>query len=312
MAVAHFAGSAFALQQCWVPLRFTPGSMLAPATRVLENATAVTSYRLWSAVSKGNHRLKSVPHQGLVLPKKKSIQKTVENLRDEIQRHEDLYYLHDNPEISDREYDALIENLRQLEEKNPEFISPDSPTQRVGGKPAEAFPEFLHRRPMLSLDNSYNIDELRAYDERCRKLADGAALEYVAELKIDGLSLSSHYQDGLFVRGVTRADGQRGQDVTANVRTIRSVPLRLRAKSSPGPEIEVRGEAYLSRKVFERINAEREEDVEPRFANPRNAAAGAIRQLDPVMVQKRRLEMFAYDMLAGDRKAFATHWEALN
>jgi DNA ligase (NAD+) len=182
----------------------------------------------------------------------------------------------------------------------------------VGGRPAEGFPEFFHRRPMLSLDNSYNIDELRAFDERCRKLADGAALEYVAELKIDGLSLSTHYQDGLFVRGVTRGDGSRGEDVTANVRTIRSVPLKLRAKSSPGRELEVRGEAYLSRKVFERINAEREEEGEPRFANPRNAAAGAIRQLDPAMVQKRRLEMFAYDMLAGDRKAFATHWEALN
>jgi DNA ligase (NAD+) len=246
------------------------------------------------------------------LPKRPSIRKAINDLRAEIQRHEDLYYLHDNPEISDREYDALIEKLRQLEEKNPELISPDSPTQRVGGKPAAAFPEFLHRRPMLSLDNSYNIDELRAFDERCRKLADGAALEYVAELKIDGLSLSSHYQDGLFVRGVTRGDGQRGEDVTANVRTIRSVPLKLRAKSSPGREIEVRGEAYLPRKIFERINAEREEEGEPRFANPRNAAAGAIRQLDPAMVAKRRLDMFAYGMLAGERKPFATHWEALD
>jgi DNA ligase (NAD+) len=246
------------------------------------------------------------------LPKRTSIEKAIKDLRGEIQRHEDLYYLQDNPQISDREYDALIEKLRELEEKNPQFITPDSPTQRVGGRPAEGFPEFFHRRPMLSLDNSYNIDELRAFDERCRKLADGAALEYVAELKIDGLSLSTHYQDGLFVRGVTRGDGSRGEDVTANVRTIRSVPLKLRAKSSPGRELEVRGEAYLSRKVFERINAEREEEGEPRFANPRNAAAGAIRQLDPAMVQKRRLEMFAYDMLAGDRKAFATHWEALN
>jgi DNA ligase (NAD+) len=246
------------------------------------------------------------------LPKRTSIEKAITDLREEIQRHEDLYYLQDNPQISDREYDALIEKLRQLEEKNPKFISPDSPTQRVGGRPAEGFPEFVHRRPMLSLDNSYNIDELRAFDERCRKLADGAALEYVAELKIDGLSLSTHYQDGLFVRGVTRGDGSRGEDVTANVRTIRSVPLKLRAKSSPGPEIEVRGEAYLSRKVFERINAEREEEGEPRFANPRNAAAGAIRQLDPAMVEKRRLEMFAYDLLAGERKPFATHWEALN
>jgi len=256
-------------------------------------------------------RLKSIL-PGPTLPKRPSIEKAIKDLRQEIQRHEDLYYLQDNPQISDREYDALIEKLRELEEKNPQFISPDSPTQRVGGRPAEGFPEFFHRRPMLSLDNSYNIDELRAFDERCRKLADGAALEYVAELKIDGLSLSNHYQDGLFVRGVTRGDGSRGEDVTANVRTIRSVPLRLRVKSPPGPEIEVRGEAYLSRKVFERINAEREEEGEPRFANPRNAAAGAIRQLDPVMVQKRRLEMFAYDMLAGDRKAFATQWEALN
>jgi DNA ligase (NAD+) len=247
------------------------------------------------------------------LPKRPSIEKTIKDLREEIQRHEDLYYLHENPEISDREYDELLEKLRQLEAANPEFISPDSPTQRVGGRPAEGFPEFVHRRPMLSLDNSYSIDELRAFDERCGKLADGAALEYVAELKIDGLSLSTHYREGLFVRGVTRGDGQRGEDVTTNVRTIRSVPLQLPARTSKvGPEIEVRGEAYLSRKVFERINAEREEAGEARFANPRNAAAGAIRQLDPAMVAKRRLDMFAYDVLAGERKPFATQWEALN
>src|SRR5882724_8110080 len=250
---------------------------------------------------------------GPTLRKKSSVEKTINDLRAEIQRHEDLYYLHENPEISDREYDELVEKLRQLEEKDPQFISPDSPTQRVGGKPAEGFAEFIHRRPMLSLDNSYNIDELRAFDERCRKLADGAPLEYVAELKIDGLSLSTHYQDGLFVRGVTRGDGQRGEDVTPNVRTIRSVPLKLRtATAKVGPEIEIRGEAYLPRKVFERSNAEREEEGEPRFANPRNAAAGAIRQLDPGMVAKRRLDMFAYDLLAGDRKPFATHWQALD
>src|SRR5438067_872642 len=166
---------------------------------------------------------------------------------------------------------------------------------------------------MLSLDNSYNIDELRAFDARCRKLADDRPIEYVAELKIDGLSLSIHYEDGIFGRGVTRGDGFRGEDVTPNVRTIRSVPLKLRdAAKKVATEIEVRGEAYLPRRVFERINAEREELGEPRFANPRNAAAGAIRQLDPAMVAKRRLDMFAYDVLAGDRKAFATHWEALN
>jgi DNA ligase (NAD+) len=247
------------------------------------------------------------------LAKRPSIEKTIKDLRVEIQRHEDLYYLHENPEISDREYDELIEKLRQLETRHPQFITPDSPTQRVGGKAAEGFPEFVHRRPMLSLDNSYSIEELRAFDERCVKLADGAPLEYVAELKIDGLSLSTHYQDELFVRGVTRGDGQRGEDVTANVRTIRSVPLKLRSGTEKvGREVEVRGEAYLSRKVFERINAEREEQGEPRFANPRNAASGAIRQIDPAMVAKRRLALFTYDVLAGDRKPFATHWEALD
>ncbi len=247
------------------------------------------------------------------MPKRTSIEKKINELREEIRRHEDLYYLEENPEISDREYDLLIERLRELEAEHPQLVTPDSPTQRVGGRPAEGFPEFIHRRPMLSLDNSYSIEELRAFDERCRRLADGAAPVYVAELKIDGLSLSLHYEDGLFIRGLTRGDGSRGEDVTANVRTIRSVPLKLRGDSGKvAREIEVRGEAYLSRKVFARINAEREEEGEARFANPRNAASGAIRQLDPAMVAKRRLEMFAYDMLAGERKPFATHWEALD
>lgn len=245
--------------------------------------------------------------------KQKSIEKSIARLREDIQRHEELYYVQDNPEISDREYDELIEKLRKLEQQHPEFLTPDSPTQRVGGRPAEGFPEFTHRRPMLSLDNSYNIDELRAFDERCRKLAGGKAPDYVAELKIDGLSISIHYENGLFVRGVTRGDGFRGEDVSSNVRTIRSVPLKLRVESGKiGRELEVRGEVYLSRKVFEKINAEREEEGEARFANPRNAAAGAIRQLDPAIVARRRLELFAYDAFVGDRKAFDTHWEALN
>ncbi|MGQ0763780.1 MAG: NAD-dependent DNA ligase LigA [Acidobacteriota bacterium] len=247
------------------------------------------------------------------MSKQRSIEKQIQALRAEIRRHEDLYYLEENPEISDQEYDELLEKLRELEAEHPELITPDSPTQRVGGRPAEGFPEFLHRRPMLSLDNSYNIEELRAFDARCRKLADGQSLEYVAELKIDGLSLAVHYKNAVFVRGVTRGDGFRGEDVTSNVRTIRSIPLKLndRAKKVAN-EIEVRGEAYLSRKVFEKINREREEAGEPRFANPRNAAAGTLRQLDPSITSRRRLEMFAYDVLAGERKAFATHWEALN
>jgi DNA ligase (NAD+) len=244
---------------------------------------------------------------------KQSTDKTIERLRDEIRHHDELYYLQENPEISDREYDALMERLRELEAKHPELITPDSPTQRVSGKPAEGFPEFIHRVPMLSLDNSYNIDELRAFDERCRKLAGGESPEYVAELKIDGLSLSVHYEDGVFVRGVTRGDGFRGEDVSTNVRTIRSVPLKLRSGAARvAREIEVRGECYLGRRIFEKINREREEEGEARFANPRNAASGTIRQLDPAMTARRRLEMFAYDVIAGQKKAFATHWEALN
>ncbi|HYP53311.1 MAG TPA: NAD-dependent DNA ligase LigA, partial [Pyrinomonadaceae bacterium] len=227
-----------------------------------------------------------------------------------ILRHEELYYVHDRPEISDAEYDALLVRLQQLEDEFPHLRTPDSPTQRVGGRPATHFDEYVHRRPMLSLDNSYNIEDLRAFDERVKRLADDRRVEYVAELKIDGLSISLHYEQGVLARGVTRGDGTRGEDVTQNVRTIRSVPLRL--KDSTLGDFEVRGEAYLSRKEFERINAAREESDEPRFANPRNAAAGTIRQLDPKIVASRRLDVFAYDLLSADgRKPFPTHWDAL-
>ncbi len=256
----------------------------------------------------------------------------IDKLREDLRRHEELYYVRDSPEISDAEYDALLEKLQQLEQQHPEQITPDSPTQRVGGKPAEGFSQVVHRRPMLSLDNSYNIEELRAFDQRCQKLAEGRRLEYVAELKIDGLSLSLHYENLLLARGVTRGDGRVGEDVTLNARTIRSIPLKLHAKSqnsnlksqisdpisgtsnmrSEISDLEVRGEAFIPRKVFERINDEREAQDEPRFANPRNAAAGTIRQLDPKITASRKLEMFAYDLLAGERKPFATHWDALN
>jgi DNA ligase (NAD+) len=244
----------------------------------------------------------------------KNIERQIETLRDELRRHEELYYVYDNPEISDADYDALLARLQQLEAEHPELATADSPTQRVGGRPLEGFEQYEHRRPMLSLDNSYNIEDLRAFDERVKRLADGRRLEYVAELKIDGLSISLHYERGVLVRGVTRGDGRRGEDVTQNVRTIRSIPLRLKDDTGAAglPNIEVRGEAYLSRKTFERINAEREEAEEPRFANPRNAAAGTIRQLDPKIVAARRLDLFAYDVIGGgDRKAFATHDEGL-
>jgi DNA ligase (NAD+) len=241
------------------------------------------------------------------------IEREISSLRREIRRHEELYYVHDNPEISDKEYDELLARLGQLEAAHPELVTPDSPTQRVGGRPAEGFAEYVHRRPMLSLDNSYNIEDLRAFDERCRKLADNRAFEYVAELKIDGLSISLHYEEGLLARGVTRGDGRRGEDVTQNARTIRSVPLKLNSAGVKlGKEVEVRGEAYLSRSIFEKINAEREEEGLARFANPRNAAAGTIRQLDPKIVAARRLDMFAYDVMTGERKPFASHWEALD
>jgi len=243
----------------------------------------------------------------------KSPANEIEKLRNEIRRHEDLYYVLDSPEISDREYDQLLEKLQQLEQDHPELVTPDSPTQRVGGRPAEGFAEVVHRLPMLSLDNSYNIDELRAFDERCQKLADGRPLEYVAELKIDGLSLSLQYVDNVLARGVTRGDGRIGEEVTQNARTIRSVPLRVKseAKAIDG-EIEVRGEVFIPLDVFQKTNAEREEQGEPRFANPRNAAAGAIRQLDSKLVARRKLDMFAYDLLVNGRKPFATHWESLN
>jgi len=243
----------------------------------------------------------------------KSAAKNIEKLKDEIRRHEDLYYVQDSPEISDREYDLLIEELQKLEQAHPELITPDSPTQRVGGRPAEGFAEVVHSRPMLSLDNTYNIEELRAFDERCRKLADGRPFEYVAELKIDGLSLSLKYEKSVLTQGVTRGDGRIGEEVTQNARTIRSVPLRLKssAKGLDG-DVEVRGEVFIPLDVFRKTNAERGEQGEPRFANPRNAAAGAIRQLDSRLVANRRLDMFAYDLLVGGRKPFPTHWESLD
>ncbi|HEV8135324.1 MAG TPA: NAD-dependent DNA ligase LigA [Pyrinomonadaceae bacterium] len=237
----------------------------------------------------------------------------IEKLRNEIRRHEDLYYIQDSPEISDLEYDQLLSKLQALEESHPELITPDSPTQRVGGRPAEGFPEVVHRRPMLSLDNSYNIDELRAFDQRCQRLAEGRQLEYVAELKIDGLSLSLQYESAVLTRGVTRGDGRIGEEVTQNARTIRSVPLRLKSEARKiDAEVEVRGEVFIPLDVFRKTNAEREEQGEPRFANPRNAAAGAIRQLDSRLVARRKLDMFAYDLLVGGNKPFPTHWKALD
>jgi DNA ligase (NAD+) len=218
-------------------------------------------------------------------------------LRSQIRHHEERYYVLDDPEISDAEFDALMSELDALEREHPELVTSDSPTQRVGGRPVEGFATVEHGVAMLSLDNAYSEDEVRAFDERARRgLGAGeAALSYVAELKIDGLSMSLTYEDGVLVRGVTRGDGQRGEEVTSNVRTVRAIPLRLR-EAAPGRR-EIRGEVYLPRQAFERVNREREARGEPIFANPRNAAAGAIRNLDPRLVARRGLAAFVYQML---------------
>ena len=230
----------------------------------------------------------------------------IETLRAEINRHNELYYQQSAPEISDAEFDALLARLKKLEEENPEFITSDSPTQKIGGR-AEGFLPFRHLVPMMSLDNSYSLDDLRKFDERCRKLADGREFDYVAELKIDGLSVSLHYQNGVLIAGATRGDGVVGDDVLSNVKTIRTIPLGL--KKAFNERIEVRGEVFMARSVFEEINAELEMQGEKTYANPRNFASGTLRQLDSSIVASRKLDMFPYDVLSGNQKAFATHWE---
>jgi DNA ligase (NAD+) len=234
------------------------------------------------------------------------IEKEIAKLRKEIDRHNELYYQKAEPEISDYEFDMLLENLKKLEADHPELITPDSPTQRVGGK-ADSLRPFTHTVPLMSLDNSYDLGELKAFTERCERLAEGRKLEYVAELKIDGLSVALHYENGLLTVGATRGDGSTGDEVTPNVRTIRSVPLRLKVDGTGHAEI--RGEVFLSRSRFAKINEELEMQGEKTFANPRNCASGTLRMLDSQIVASRRLDMFPYDVLRGRQKMFATHWE---
>src|SRR5262245_50966293 len=221
----------------------------------------------------------------------------IEELRKAIRHHEEHYYVLNDPEISDDEFDRLLHELEALEAEHPDLVTVDSPTQRVAGRPAEGFATVEHLALMLSLDNAYNEEELRAFDERVRKGAGlgDAPVAYVAELKIDGLSIALTYVDGLLTRGATRGDGARGEEVTANVRTIRTIPLRLRG--APEGRIEVRGEVFLPRASFERTNREREDAGEPVFANPRNAAAGTMRNLDPALVAKRGLSSYTYQVV---------------
>lgn len=236
----------------------------------------------------------------------KNAAKEVEELRREIDRHNELYYQQSAPEISDLEFDMLLERLKQLEAEFPDLITPDSPTQRIGGK-ATSLKPFVHTVPLMSLDNSYDLEDLKSFTERCERLADGRKVEYVAELKIDGLSVALHYENGYLTAGATRGDGVRGDDVTPNVKTIKKIPLKL--KIDGVGHAEVRGEVFLSRSRFQKINEELEMQGERTFANPRNCASGTLRMLDSQIVASRRLDMFPYDVLSGSQKMFATHWE---
>ena len=232
----------------------------------------------------------------------------IEALRAELRRHEHLYYVLDAPEISDAEYDGLMRRLKALEDAHPEFDTPDSPTKRVGGAVREGFVKVRHSSPMLSLDNALNEGELTEFDRRVRELLAGEAYSYVAELKLDGLSMAAQYEDGRLTLAITRGDGQVGEDVTENARTIRSLPMVV---DGPWPKFEVRGEVLMSRTAFERLNAERAEAGLELYKNPRNSAAGTLRMLDTALTASRRLDFFAYFLLVDGQPALPSHWENL-
>jgi DNA ligase (NAD+) len=248
--------------------------------------------------------------------KDKDILKKMEALRDQIRHHEYRYFVLDDPEISDAEFDQLMNRLKTLEAEHPSLITPDSPTQRVGGKPREGVVKAAHSSPMLSLDNTYNVDDLRNWERRVHELSGRKDIDYVCELKLDGMSLALLYENGRLVRGITRGDGSIGEDVTLNVRTVRSIPLsipkeKLKAAGIPA-DFEVRGEMLTPLAAFRKMNEDREEKGLPLFANPRNATAGTVRQLEPSVVAQRRLDYFAYMLLRDGRTFFDRHWESLN
>jgi DNA ligase (NAD+) len=248
----------------------------------------------------------------------KHIEQKLAALRDKIRHHEYLYYVLDDPKISDAEFDQLMNELKQLEVEHPSLIAPDSPTQRVGGKPREGFVKAAHSSPMLSLDNTYSEDELRNWERRVHELSgrEDKAIDYVCELKLDGMSLALRYQDGQLVRGITRGDGTIGEDVTLNVRTVRSIPLSIpkeKLKKAGIPQtFEVRGEMLMPLAGFKKMNEEREQKGLSLFANPRNATAGTVRQLEPSITAQRRLDYFAYMLLENGRTYFDRHWQTLN
>src|SRR5258708_28131724 len=244
-----------------------------------------------------------------------SVKKEVEVLREKLRHHEYRYHVLDDPEISDAAYDRLMEKLKELEVAYPEIVTSDSPTARVGAPPREGFQTVRHTRPMLSLDNAFSFEALRDFDRRVREGIGRESIEYIAEHKFDGLSIALWYQDGVLVRGITRGDGTTGEDVTPNVRTIRSIPLRIEKellkKAKVSPSFEVRGEVMMTRKAFEALNRLQEQTGGKLFVNARNSAAGAVRMLDPSITAQRRLDFFAYYLLRDGRPAFPKHSESL-
>ncbi len=241
----------------------------------------------------------------------KSYRRRAEELRKTIDHHNYRYYVLNSPVISDGEYDELFRELKELEAEHPELVTPDSPTQRVGGEPSEGFASVGHAIPMLSLDNTYSHDELRDFDRRVRKALGDAPSKYVVEPKVDGVAVSLVYRDGLLVLGSTRGNGLVGDDITTNLRTVRSIPLRLISDRSELRNVEVRGEVYMHKDVFRKLNEEREENGENLFANPRNAAAGSLKQLDPRVVAERRLDIFVHSVAEPPAPEFRSHFDTL-
>jgi DNA ligase (NAD+) len=256
------------------------------------------------------------PYNSLCMPRTKDPAQHAEALREKLRYHEHRYYVLDDPEISDAEYDALMNELKALESAHPALLTPDSPTQRVGGKPREGFVKVAHSAPMLSLDNAYNEQELRDWARRVEELSGRAEVEYECELKLDGLSMALRYQDARFALAVTRGDGTIGEDVTLNLRTVRSVPLSIPAaalkKTKMPGDFEVRGEVIFPTKSFEKMNEDREKQGLARFANPRNAAAGAVRVLEPNITAQRRLDFYAYFLLVDGRVHIDRQSDALD
>jgi len=249
------------------------------------------------------------------MPAAKDAEKKIATLREKIRHHEHLYYVLDHPEISDADFDKLMQQLKDLESEHPSLVTPDSPTQRVGGKPREGFVKVSHSSPMLSLDNTYNEEELRDWERRAHELTGRSDVDYVCELKLDGMSLALIYEGGKLARGVTRGDGSVGEDVTLNVRTVRSIPLSIpkeRLKKAGIPvDFEVRGELLMPTASFKKINEERERQGLPTFANPRNFTAGTVRQLDANVTAERRLDYFPYILLQNGRTYFDRHSKTL-